>query len=356
MVGSLHRCSDAWGECPRSGPGLSWFLLLWWSISRQLLLYLQRLLQWWSTSRAPAVITARAPVMEYVAPIPAVTAARASVVEFTATARALIAARAPAVEYTAPTPAGDRSTCASGGQNLHLDRGGTGQRPRQSPSVGGRCSAGFIGVRSAWCRRYVWRHRASSCCAASDCKRSAALVRGFKLGRLAVWRLRCIRVGVVWWWHQAADADLCLLGLGSGFGLNSVVKLLGGRGAIRVGVVWLVASCCFLWRVIRVANWGVWDLSRVVFWALVSGLVFGRHSSWCRLVGEQSSWCLFDCWWHCVGNRCICDCLVNGLWMRGSFSVVKLLGGWVQLGWCRQVVGGIVQAVAVSAIARQIGL
>ena len=28
-----------------------------------------------------------------------------------------------------------------------------------------------------------------------------------------------------------ADADLCLLGLGSGIGLNSVVKLLGGRGA-----------------------------------------------------------------------------------------------------------------------------
>ena len=27
------------------------------------------------------------------------------------------------------------------------------------------------------------------------------------------------------------DADLCLLGLGSGIGLNSVVKLLGGRGA-----------------------------------------------------------------------------------------------------------------------------
>ena len=28
-----------------------------------------------------------------------------------------------------------------------------------------------------------------------------------------------------------ADADLCLLGLGSGIGLNSVVKLLGGRDA-----------------------------------------------------------------------------------------------------------------------------
>ena len=28
-----------------------------------------------------------------------------------------------------------------------------------------------------------------------------------------------------------ADADYCLLGLGSGIGLNSVVKLLGGRGA-----------------------------------------------------------------------------------------------------------------------------
>ena len=28
-----------------------------------------------------------------------------------------------------------------------------------------------------------------------------------------------------------ADADLCLLGLGFGIGLNSVVKLLGGRGA-----------------------------------------------------------------------------------------------------------------------------
>ena len=82
----------------------------------------------------------------------------------TAITRALIAARASAVEYTAPTSAGDRSTCASGGQNLHLDRGGTGQRPRLSPSVGGRCSAGFISVRSAWCRRYVWRHRASSCC------------------------------------------------------------------------------------------------------------------------------------------------------------------------------------------------
>ena len=102
--------------------------------------------------------------MEYVAPIPAVTAARASVVEFTATARVLIAARAPAVEYTAPTPAGDCSTCSSGGQNLHFDKGGTGQRPRQSPSVGGRCRAGFIGVQSAWCRRYVWRQRASSCC------------------------------------------------------------------------------------------------------------------------------------------------------------------------------------------------
>ena len=50
-------------------------------------------------------------------------------------------------------------------------------------------------------------------------------------------------------------------------------------GYIRVGVVWLVASCCFLWRVIRVANWGVWDLSRAVFWALDSGLVFGRQLS-----------------------------------------------------------------------------
>ena len=30
-----------------------------------------------------------------------------------------------------------------------------------------------------------------------------------------------------------ADADLCLLGLGSGCGLFSVVKLLGGRGALN---------------------------------------------------------------------------------------------------------------------------
>ena len=32
-----------------------------------------------------------------------------------------------------------------------------------------------------------------------------------------------------------------------------------------------------------------------------------------------------------------CDCLVLGLWMRGLNSVVKLLGGRVQSGWCRQV-------------------
>ena len=31
----------------------------------------------------------------------------------------------------------------------------------------------------------------------------------------------------------------------------------------------------------------------------------------------------------------ICDCLVLGLWMRGFNSVVKLLGGRVQSGWCR---------------------
>ena len=30
------------------------------------------------------------------------------------------------------------------------------------------------------------------------------------------------------------------------------------------------------------------------------------------------------------------DCLVLGLWFEGSNSVVKLLGGWVQSGWCRQ--------------------
>ena len=38
----------------------------------------------------------------------------------------------------------------------------------------------------------------------------------------------------------------------------------------------------------------------------------------------------------------ISDCLE-----LGSNSVVKLLGGRVQSGWCRQVVGGTVQAVAV---------
>ena len=42
-----------------------------------------------------------------------------------------------------------------------------------------------------------------------------------------------------------------------------------------------------------------------------------------------------------------CDCLVLGLWMQGLNSVVKLLGGRVQSGWCRQVVGGTVFAVAV---------
>ena len=33
----------------------------------------------------------------------------------------------------------------------------------------------------------------------------------------------------------------------------------------------------------------------------------------------------------------ICDCLVLGLWLRGSNSVVKLLGGRVQFEWCCQV-------------------
>ena len=38
----------------------------------------------------------------------------------------------------------------------------------------------------------------------------------------------------------------------------------------------------------------------------------------------------------------------TGLWLMGSYLVVKLLGGRVQSWWCRHDVGGTVQAVAVQ--------
>ena len=58
-----------------------------------------------------------------------------------------------------------------------------------------------------------------------------------------------------------------------------------------------------------------------------------------RIIGEiRVRWCVVSLLGGTVlAVAEICDCLVLGLWMRGLNSVVKLLGGRVQSGWCRQV-------------------
>ena len=101
------------------------------------------------------------------------------------------------------------------------------------------------------------------------------------LGRQAAWRPRCNRGGVVktvdGTVHSAVVVCLRVLGLCMQ-GSSSVVKLLGGRGAIMVVLSsWLMALCFLL---------------------------------------------LF------------CDCVLLGLCVRGSSSVVKLIGGRVQSCWC----------------------
>ena len=83
-----------------------------------------------------------------------------------------------------------------------------------------------------------------------------------------------------------ADADLCLLGLGSGIGLNSVVKLLGGRGAFFFfGVVWLVASC---WQMLICVCWD---------WALALGLTRSSSCLATEVQNRQAAWRKkFSCW------------------------------------------------------------
>ena len=65
-----------------------------------------------------------------------------------------------------------------------------------------------------------------------------------------------------------ADADSCLLGLGSGIGLNSVVKLLGGRDAkpsscLAEEIQLLVERLCSLLSLCHQAAWWPGDI-RVV--------------------------------------------------------------------------------------------
>ena len=108
---------------------------------------------------------------------------------------------------------------------------------------------------------------------------SWAVYGGFKLGRQAAWRPRCNRCGVVKWLVALCSllviCDCVLLGLCMR-GSSSVVKLLGGRGAIMV------------------------VLSR-------------------RLMAL------------CILLLC-CDCVLLGLCVWGSSSVVELIGGRVQSG------------------------
>ena len=56
-----------------------------------------------------------------------------------------------------------------------------------------------------------------------------------------------------------------------------------------------------------------------------------------RIIGEiRVRWCVVSLLGGTVlAVAEICGCLVLGLWMPGFNSVVKLLGGRVQSGWCR---------------------
>ena len=106
--------------------------------------------------------------------------------------------------------------------------------------------------------------------------------------------------------------------------LDSVVWQLVWRPRhIRIGVVWLVASCRQMLISVCLIGLGLWAQ-------------LGRQAAWRpRCIVKVSS----D-WWHRVGS-CCCDCLLWAL-VLGSCSVVKLLGGrgsfeLVSPGWWHRV-------------------
>ena len=98
-----------------------------------------------------------------------------------------------------------------------------------------------------------------------------------------------------------ADAVCVCWDWGSGIGLNSVVKLLGGRGAfylVSSGWWHLVGRCCFVF-----AGIGLWH------WALL-----GRQAAWrLRCIVNGVVWLMASCWQMLIVFAGI------GLWLRAQF-------------------------------------
>ena len=73
----------------------------------------------------------------------------------------------------------------------------------------------------------------------------------------------------------------------------------------------------------------------MIAWYLGSGCGASIRSSSCLAAGCNRVGVVLMVGGTVLAVAVICDCLVLGLWMRGFNSVVKLLGGRVQSGWCR---------------------
>ena len=186
---------------------------------------------------------------------------------------------------------------------------------------------------------------------------------GCRFGRQVAWWPMCIRGGGHdGCWHCAGCccvAVACSWALGGGS--SSVVKLFGGRGAIVVvssrrlmALCSLLVTCdCMflgLWMRVRARSssclaaemqlwWcrqeGRWHCAVcycgvvACSWAPYAGFELGRQAAWrprCNHVGVVKT---VD---GTVLLLLCCDCVSLGLCVRGSSSVVKLIGGRVQSG------------------------
>ena len=165
----------------------------------------------------------------------------------------------------------------------------------------------------------------------SDCLELGLWFEGLELGRQAAWRPGTIGMVLSSWLAALCKQLLCLKViaryLGSGYGLK-----LGRQAAWRPGCnrwmvssSWLAALCKQLLCLKVTAR----------YLGSGCGLKLGRQAAWRPgTIGMVSS-----SWLAALCKQLLYLKVIAGTWAlaAGSNSVVKLLGGRVQSGWCRQV-------------------
>ena len=142
------------------------------------------------------------------------------------------------------------------------------------------------------------------------------------------------------WLAASCKQLLCLRATALHLGFDCGLRL-GRQVAWRLGTSWMVLSS---WLA-ALCKQLLYLKATARYWDSDCGLKLSRQAAWRP---GTFGWCCQVGWRHSASNCCVLKVIARYLGSaEGSDSVVKLLGGRVHSGWCRQLVGGTVQAVAV---------